>query len=145
MGIIAQIDIIVKSIEGERLSHESKEDSSVTYDVRATISETERNPELLAVRFEIALEAQPQIAKLSVTGSAIIKGETEEIQTLTIASDGSGIPPLFMKIYQKIYPTTYLLCGSLRIPYPAPGLLRKTEVKTNREITNQIQGESKPP
>ena len=38
-----------------------------------------------------------------------------------------------MKIYQRVYPTMYLLCGSLKIPYPAPGLLKLNQMASPEE------------
>ncbi len=141
---MAEIDVMVKSVEGRRLAQESKEDSKVTYDVHASLSETERNPDSISIKFEIELETQPAVAKLSLTGSATVKGANEEIQALTTARDESDVPPIFMKIYQKVYATMYLLCGSLKIPYPAPGLLKSTQINTSREIPQPIQAEGKP-
>ena len=141
---MAEVDVVVKSVEGRRLTQESKEDSKATFDVHASLVESERNPDSMSVRFAIELETRPAVAKLSIAGSATIRGSDEDIRTLTTAKDESGVPPLFMKVYQKIYATMYLLCGSLKIPYPAPGLLKSTEVSTNREIPQPLQTEGNP-
>jgi hypothetical protein len=50
-----------------------------------------------------------------------------------------GTSTLFMKIYQRIYPTMYLLCGSLRVPYPAPGLLRLNRTTTEEELVRNAE------
>jgi len=141
---MAEVDIVVKSVEGRRLTQESKEDSKATFDVHVSLVETERNPDSMSIKFTMEMETRPAIAKLSIAGSATIRGSDEDIQALTIAKDESGVPPLFMKVYQKIYATMYLLCGSLKIPYPAPGLLKSTKVSTSREMPQPLQTEGNP-
>lgn len=141
-----EFEILVKSVEGMRLTHESKEDSKVIFSLHASLSETERNPGSLALKFEIELNTQPAVAKISLTGTAIARGESEEILKLTTAKDGSDVPPILMQIYQKVYAIIYLLCGSLKIPYPEPGLLKTAQVRTDRdgEIPQPLQSEGKP-
>ena len=138
---MAEVDVMIKSVEGRRLTQEAKEDSKATFSAHASLIETERNPDSLSIKFVIDLDTLPPIAKLSIAGSATIRGSDEDIKTLTTVKDESGVPPLFMKVYQKIYATMYLLCGSLKIPYPAPGLLTSAQVSTNSEIPRPLQAE----
>jgi len=56
------------------------------------------------------------------------------VEKLVAGREPDGTSSLFMKIYQRVYPTMYLLCGSLRVPYPAPGLLRLNRTTTEEEI-----------
>ncbi len=130
---MVEIEVNVKRVECSKFSEETKGDAEVTFDVNASLAETDRNPGWLALKFDIGVETQPPVAKLSVGGSAILKGDAEEIQTLITAKEQDSVPPVFMKIYQKVYAIMYLLSGSLTIPHPAPGLLKTTRLYSSRE------------
>ena len=134
---MSEIKVNIKSVEGNRLSEESKGDSDVRFEVRASLTESERNPEFLALKFSIDLEAQPHVAKLSIAGIASVRGGAEEIEKLTSVTDGGEAPPIFMEIYKEVYATMYLLSGYLLIPYPAPGLLKINGVRIDKEMPPQ--------
>lgn len=98
--------------------------------MNSSISESDRGPGFLNLKFAMDVETQPSAARLHVAGTATVSGKDEEIEGVLSAREKDGTPTLFMKIYQRVYPTMYLLCGSLKIPYPAPGLLRLNQVAT---------------
>ena len=125
---MVEVEVLLKTVECSKFSEKSDESSEVTFDVNASLSETERNPGWLALKFDIRVETQPSLAKLSVAGSAIVRGSKDEIQSLMTPRDQNAVPPVFMKIYQNVYAILYLLAGSLSIPHPAPGLLKTTRL-----------------
>lgn len=125
-----QIDVHVKGIEASRTTDEANESSPVTFNVSASINESDRGPGFLNLKFSMDIETQPVAARLHVSGTASLIGKEGEIDETLAAREKDGTPSLFMKIYQSVYPTMYLLCGSLKIPYPAPGLLRLSQVAT---------------
>ncbi|MBI2127343.1 MAG: hypothetical protein HYU02_08565, partial [Thaumarchaeota archaeon] len=104
---MVEVEVIVKRVNCASLS-KSEKDSDVTFDVNASLAEIDRNEGSLALRFDIEVETQPPVAKLSLAGSATLRGESEEIQNLVTSKDGNSVPPVFMKIYQKVYATMYL-------------------------------------
>ena len=137
---MVEVEVLLKKVECSKFSENSDEGSEVTFDVNASLSETERNSGWLALKFDIGVETQPSLAKLSVGGSAIVRGSTDEIQSLITPKDQNAVPPVFMKIYQKVYAVLYLLSGSLTIPYPAPGLLKTTRLySTPSELAPAIE------
>lgn len=130
---MAQIDVIVKGIDANKTLDEANESTPITFNVNASISESDRGPGFLNLKFSMDIETQPAAAKLHVSGNASLTGKDAEIEETLAAREKDGTPSLFMKIYQRVYPTMYLLCGSLKIPYPAPGLLRLNQVATAEE------------
>ncbi len=134
-----EISISVKSIEGKKLSDETNQDSQVLFDVDVSMTEGERNAESTLLNFTMTLESEPPAAKLVMSGTARIKGKEEEIEAMLRSTDEKSVPPLFMRIYQKVYSIMYLLCGSLDIPYPSPGLLKLTHLESTAPITHQIR------
>jgi hypothetical protein len=52
---------------------------------------------------------------------------------------------VFMNIYQKVYAILYLLSGSLKIPYPSPGLMKIVKMASPAEAQGAIRNEEKAP
>ena len=136
---MATNDVTIRSVEGNKLAEDVTSDSSVNFNVNANITESERNPDKLALKFAIELTTDPDVAKMTVTGTAVITGDDKEIDFLLTPKEGESVPPVFMKIYQKVYAVLYLVSGSLRIPYPSPGLLRGVRVVSAREMSEPLR------
>jgi hypothetical protein len=124
------MDVFVKGIEATKTADEANESTAVTFNVNASINEADRGPGFLNLKFSMDIETSPSAARIHVAGTATLSGKESEIDETLAAKEKDGTPALFMKIYQRVYPTMYLLCGSLKIPYPAPGLLRLNQVAT---------------
>ncbi|MEM0075597.1 MAG: hypothetical protein QXG05_04525 [Nitrososphaerota archaeon] len=132
---MVDVKVAIKTVEGSRLTEEDAQDSQVTYDVNALMSEAERTYQQLTLKFNIKMGTKPSVATLNVSGMATIKGEDNEIDSLLTPKDKDSPPQIFMIIYQKVYAVLYLLCGSLKIPYPSPGLLKTVEVSSMNEVS----------
>ncbi len=141
---MVEVEVLIKSIEGTKLANDAGSDTDVTFNANASLTEGERNPGQMSLKFVIELETQPEVAKISVSGSAIIKGEDASVDALLAVKGNDSIPPIFLKIYQKVYSVTYLLCGSLKIPYPSPGLLNSVHVAAPREMSRPVETRVEP-
>jgi hypothetical protein len=124
------VDVLVKGIEANKTSEEANESTPVTFNVNASINEADRGPGFLNLKFSMEIETQPSAARVFVSGTATVKGREDEIEEVLGKKEQDGTPTLFMKIYQRVYSTMYLLCGSLKVPYPSPGLLKLNQVAT---------------
>jgi hypothetical protein len=131
---VIEFDVVIKKVDGTRLSEEVTPDTNVVFYANADISEGERSPGKLTLKFGIDLTATPEVAKLSVAGTAVIRGEDQEIEQLLKPKEEESAPPVFMKIYQKVYSVMYLVSGSLQIPYPSPGLLSGVHMATKKQM-----------
>ncbi len=125
----AQIDVQIKGIEANRTAEGVDENTEVTFNVSSSINEGDRGPGFLTLKFSIGMETQPSAARMFVSGTASVTGKEEEIDELLESKEQDGTPYLFMRIYRHVYPTVYLLCGTLHVPYPGPGLLRHNRVE----------------
>jgi hypothetical protein len=141
---MVELDVLVKNVEATRLSDEAKDETSVTFDVAASLSEVEHQAGQFTLKYTIAITSQPPIARMDVAGTARITGEEAEIQELLKTTDANTPPPVFMGIYQKVYAILYLLSGSLKIPYPSPGLMKVVKMAPPGEIAAPAK-EEKPP
>ena len=139
---MVEVEVLIRSVEGARLSEEVKDNSDVSFEVTASLNETDRSPGQLAIRFSIDIQTTPQVAKVDITGTARITGEEQEIERLLSVKEGGSTPPIFMSIYKKVYAMLYLIAGSLRIPYPSPGLLKVVKVATSKEFAAAATTES---
>lgn len=116
--MMGQVDVQIKSVETSRTSEGVDENADVTFNVGSSIGESDRGPGFVNLKFSIDLETQPPAARIFVSGTASVRGKDEEIDEMLAAKERDGTPTLFMRIYQRVYPTMYLLCGSLHVPYP---------------------------
>lgn len=127
---MVEVDVLVKGIEANKTLDEANESTPITFNVNSSINEADRGPGFLTLKYSLDIETQPAAARLRVSGTATLSGKDAEIEEILATNEKDGTPALFMKIYQRVYPTMYLLCGALKIPYPAPGLLRLNQVAT---------------
>jgi hypothetical protein len=136
---MVEVEVLVKSIEGSRLVDEAQDVPEATFDVSAFLSETERNPGQLGLKFSVSIQTQPPVAKIDISGLARISGEEAEIDAALTPKGEESTPPIFLNIYQKVYAVLYLLAGSLKIPYPSPGLMKTVKVASPREIAAEAK------
>jgi hypothetical protein len=141
---MVEVEVLVKTIEASRLSEETRDETSVTFDVAASLAETEHQAGVFSLKFSIAITSQPPVARMDVGGTTKITGEEKEIEELLKTPDQNTPPPVFMTIYQKVYAILYLLSGSLKIPYPSPGLMKVVKMASPAEVSAAAKQE-KPP
>ena len=136
---MAEVEVEIRALEANRTIEGSAENLDVNFNVNATINESDRSEGAMVLKYSIDFETSPAAARLHVTGLAKVAGREEEVEKLVAGREKDGTPTLFMKIYQRVYPAMYLLCGSLKIPYPAPGLLRLNHTTTEEELVRQTE------
>jgi hypothetical protein len=121
---LVEVEVLVKNVEAARLAEVAGDDASVTFDVAVSLAEAENQGGQFTIKYDIHITSQPPVAKMTISGTARITGEQSEIDSVLKTSDQNDPPPVFMMIYQKVYAILYLLSGSLKIPYPSPGLMK---------------------
>ena len=121
---MVEVEVLIKNVEATRLTEVTGEDASVSFDVAVALAEAENQGGQFTIKYDISITSQPPVAKMTISGTARITGEQSEIDTVLKSSDQNDPPPVFMMIYQKVYAILYLLSGSLKIPYPSPGLMK---------------------
>jgi hypothetical protein len=141
---MVEVEVLVKTVEATRLTEESPEDASASFDVAASLAETDHQSGQFTLKYSITITSQPAIVKMDVTGTARITGDEFEIAELLKTSDKSTPPPVFMNIYQKVYAMFYLLSGSLKVPYPSPGLMKLVKMASPEEMGSSGSEEKAP-
>jgi hypothetical protein len=122
-----EVDVLVERVDAARLSDKVNENSPSNYSLNVSLAERDRNPETLVLGFTLELTNQPQLARLSVSGIATLKGSKDEIQAALVAQDDKTPPTVLKTIYERTYSLFYLLSGSLKVPSPLPTLLKASD------------------
>lgn len=89
------------------------------------MSEKERSPGRTVIAFTLDFGAQPEVAKLTLSGSATIEGTRPEIQQFLATERAGRTPAVLARIYEQIYGTLYIICNSIEVPCPLPTLLKE--------------------
>ena len=71
---MVQIDVLVKGVEANKTSDEANESTAITFNVNASISESDRGPGSLSLKYAMDIETQPAGARLHVAGTASLAG-----------------------------------------------------------------------
>jgi hypothetical protein len=120
-----EVAVQIDRVDATRMTEKVNENAPSNYNLNVSLSERARSAESLVLNFQLELTSQPQTAKITVAGSATLKGTKEEIQLGITAPDESRPPQVLVTIYEKIYGLVYLVASNLRVPQPLPNLLKK--------------------
>src|SRR5438132_14398669 len=80
--IMVEVEVLVKNVEAMRLSDQPADETSVTFDVAASLAETEHQAGQFRLKYTIAITSQPPVARMDVAGTARITGEVAEVEAL---------------------------------------------------------------
>jgi len=121
-----QVSVLIERVDAARLSDKVSENSPSNYSLNVSMSERDRSPETLILKFTLELTNQPQLARIAISGIATLTGAKDEIQSGLASLDDNTPPLVLTTIYERIYGLLYLVAGSLKVPHPLPTLLRSS-------------------
>ncbi len=135
----ARPEVLVKieNVVASKLDNKAHQSSLVNFNIKVNMDEAESKTDLLEVRYAITMSTEPSVAKFQVEGSAIVKGNSEDIEQAVSSDPQSKVPYLLTKVYQQVYPILFMLAGAIDIPYPSPGLLRSS--KPAQQVAEPLQ------
>lgn len=119
------IAVLVQKLEAAKVSDKANRNTNASYVANVSLSEKERLPGGLVLAFGLELSAHPQVARISVRGTATLSGTEEEVQEVLAPPNGKGPPAVLQRIYERVYGSIYLLATSIDVPEPLPNLLAK--------------------
>jgi hypothetical protein len=119
-----EVGVLVERVDCSRLSEKASETTQSSYNLNVSLSEKDRKAGELALNFVLELTSQPQVAKITVNGTATIRGTKDEVQAEITAPDENTPPRILVTIYERVYGLIYLLAGNLKVPYPLPNLVK---------------------
>jgi len=88
---MVEVEVLVKNVDATRLSDQPADETSVTFDVAASLAETDHTAGSFTLKYSIAITSQPPVARMDVAGSARITGEEAEIEALLLNSQSSEL------------------------------------------------------
>ena len=117
------LHVRIEKIVADKLGTEDVGNKDVLYRLNVAMTETEKNPGWAGISFTLDMTSEPPVARLQVSGTAVIGGTREEVQPFLVSNNKS--PPLILaKVYERVYGTIYVLCDALHVPHPLPTLMR---------------------
>jgi len=125
---VLEVAVTLDRVEGVRLSDKADVNAKSEYKLNVSMSEKQRAPEELTLGFTLELTCQPQIAKMTVSGTVVLTGPDEEVESDIAPGEEKTPPKVVETIYERVYGLVYVLAGSLKVPYPKPNLLKKRPV-----------------
>jgi hypothetical protein len=133
-------DVITKIRNVSSLKSDEKATHStpVVFSFSVNMEEVDRSSESVKLNFQMVMDTEPSIAKFSIDGTAIVTGESAEIEKILAADPQTNVPQIFTRIYQQVYSVLFLLAGTIDVPYPSPALLKRAQVRSAFP-QNQIQ------
>jgi hypothetical protein len=129
----ADVTAKIKRISAQKLEDSSSHNSKVVFNVGVNMDETSRRSDSVGLSFEITLETEPSIAKISIEGVATITGNQAAIDKILTQDSGTNAPRVLAPIYEEIYPVLFMLVGTLDLPYPSPALLKRSRIRSPKQ------------
>jgi hypothetical protein len=93
------------------------------FQVSAKIDEEERKDNRLDLSFLLTLSDPKSMVTYEFRGFCAIKGNPASFDHLMGSPDGSRLPRILDVIYQKVYPSVFMLAGMTSSPYPQSTVL----------------------
>jgi hypothetical protein len=122
---VLEVSVALDKVEGVRLTEKTDANAKSEYKLSVSMAEKKRVPGELTLNFTLEFTCQPQVAKLTATGTVTLAGPDEEVDENIAPPEEKTPPKVVETIYERIYGLLYVMAGSLRVPYPKPSLLRK--------------------
>ncbi len=120
---MVEVAVLVDRVDASRLSDKASENSKPNYKLNVSLSEKDRTSDALVLSFVLELLGQPQVSRITVQGTATIRGSKEEVQEELRTPEGNGPPKVLVTIYERVYGMIYLVAGTLMVPRPLPNLV----------------------
>ena len=142
---IVQVDVALESAFATKKGHEKLLAPS-TFQVSAKIDEESRKENRLDLSFLLTLNDQKNMVTYEFRGFCGITGNPTSFDQMMGAQNGSRLPRILDVIYQKVYPSIFMLAGMTSSPYPqltslARELVVQEEVKPEEKQEPALQAE----
>ncbi|MGI0020047.1 MAG: hypothetical protein ACREAY_06225 [Nitrososphaera sp.] len=140
-----QVDVALESAFATKKGRE-KSLAPSTFQVSAKIDEESRKDNRLDLSFLLTLNDPKNMVTYEFRGSCSITGNPASFDHVMGAHAGSRLPRILDVIYQKVYPSVFMLAGITSSPYPqltvlAQELVVQEEVKPEEKQEPALQAE----
>ena len=125
-----EVSTKIRTVTVQKLDEKANHNTPVVFEFGVNLEESERTIDCIVLSFKMKMEAEPAIVRFILEGTSSISGEEGEIEKLLSPDPQTGVPVVFMNIYQTVYSVIFMLAGTVDVPYPSPALLKKAHVRT---------------
>jgi hypothetical protein len=148
---ISQIEVALESAFATKKGP-AKSVAPSAFQVSAKIDEQVRKENRLELSFLLTLADPKNMVTYEFRGTCAVAGSAPGFDQLMESRDGkSRLPRILDVIYQKVYPSVFLLAGMTSSPYPQSTVLgadlaesaQEAEAPTEQQAERQLQPEQK--
>lgn len=150
-----QMDLSLESVFASRKTQDAKKPGQMapgTFQVSAKIDEESRKDNRLALSFLLTLNDPKSMATYEFRGTCAVTGNPADFDSMMEAGKGadSRLPSILDAIYQRLYPSVFMLAGLTASPYPQSTTVSAESVKGNSaeheeaEPVVEVKEEEKP-
>jgi hypothetical protein len=117
-----------------------------TFQVSAKIDEELRKDDMLLVTFLMTLNDQKNAVTYEFRGTCIMEGSASDFDAMMGTKKGSRLPQVLEVIYQRLYPSVFVLAGMTSSSYPQSTTLAagQTAVKEGVQEAPEAKKKAKP-
>jgi len=125
----AKVSTKIRNIVARKTGKEANHNTSVAFNFNATIEEIDRSNDGAILSFQLLMKSEPSVADFTVEGKTAMMGDRSEIEKMLAPDPETTIPLVFTSICQQIFPTIFMLAGTIDVPCPSLALLKKAQVR----------------
>lgn len=121
--IATQMDMSLESVFASRKAQDDKMPGQMTpgaFQVSAKIDEESRKDNRLAISFLLTLNDPKSMATYEFRGTCMVTGNPADFDSMMEIGRGADarLPRILDAIYQRLYPSVFILAGLTSSPYP---------------------------
>lgn len=133
-----KIDVAVESAfvakRGEKGSGPSRSVVPSTFQVSAKIDEELRKDDLLLATFLMTLNDQKNAVTYEFRGTCTMEGSPSDFDAMMGTKKGARLPQVLDVIYQRLYPSVFVLAGMTSSSYP-----QSTTIGAGQAAVKEVQ------
>jgi hypothetical protein len=105
-----------------------------TFQVSAKIDEELRKDDMLLATFLITLNDQKNAVTYEFRGTCTMEGSASDFDAMMGTRKGSRLPQVLDVIYQRLYPSVFVLAGMTSSSYPQSTTLAANQASTKESV-----------
>jgi hypothetical protein len=143
-----KIDVAVQSAfvskRGEKGAGPSRSVVPSTFQVSAKIDEELRKDDVLLAAFLMTLNDQKNAVTYEFRGTCTMEGSASDFDAMMGTKKGSRLPQVLDVIYQRLYPSVFVLAGMTSSSYPQSTTLSASQAAVKEGVQEAEAKKAKP-
>lgn len=144
-----KIDVAVQSAfvskRGEKSAGPSRSVVPSTFQVSAKIDEELRKDDILLAGFLMTLNDQKNAVTYEFRGTCTMEGSASDFDAMMGTKKGSRLPQVLDVIYQRLYPSVFVLAGMTSSSYPQSTTLSASQAAVKEGVQEATEAKKAKP